>query len=191
MQSLEKKQNHTCSPARAPPLKTKLMWILRDQMIFCSLFFLAETCMLEGQYCLQSPQWDEFRNSVQGHSTSKKPHSSVLVTWTPGIWWLFLDLQNLPPFPTFINPLGSSLPKLPSLRKYLNHMDLMAIYHFTTFPWKLKKKLYSMMPKQPHATCPAVWNTRIFLKEVLPHDLFQHIIEVWVFHKACAKMFLV
>lgn len=47
------------------------------------------------------------------------------------------------------------------------------------------------MPKQPHATYPAVWNTGILRKEILPNDLFQHIVEVWVFQKACAKMLLV
>lgn len=100
-------------------------------------FSLASTHMAEGQCCFQRSQWEEFRSSVQGHCTSKKPHSSVLVAWTPGICWLFLDLEKSVHFFHMYYSFRIFFTQTLLLEVSQTHMDLMTKEFFTTFPWKL------------------------------------------------------
>lgn len=109
---------HTLSRESSPCL----MQILRDGILceywgmeFSSVLFCS-SINVQGRswvLCSQRPQWDGFKNSGQGPSTSKKPHSRVPVTWTPRMWWLFLNPQNLPTFSIYITLLESPWPKPP------------------------------------------------------------------------------
>lgn len=124
--------------------------------------FLVETHMTEGQCSLQRPQWDELRNSVQGQSTSKKPHHSVLVTWTPGMHWLFLNLQESAPFPHIYQSFGIFFTETPLLEEvsqtHTGHVDLMARERFTTFPWKFGKKGGGFTARCPSSpSLPVCW----------------------------------
>lgn len=138
----------------------------------------------------------EFKNSVQGPSTSKKPHSRVLDTRTPRMWCLFLNLQNLSSFSICITLLESPLPtSLPPTRRGSNpkslRLDGYRILHHFSMEIVQKIWLSSRTSKWLQPASFSVWDTRILLKEIPPSDLCQHVIGVRGFLKPYAKLFLV